>query len=116
MDIEKEIKEIKAALLRIEQRLGATTGTKRKEGLAPSAPQSADLDDFSGAIGGIRLLVSKGFFKQRRSMGEVIQALSDEGYLYSKQAFQIAVTRLSKTGGPLTAVKQGKKKTYADRK
>ena len=115
MDIEKEIKEIKNALLRIEQKLDKGP-QKNNSSRQKSAPEDSVSDDFGGATGGIRLLVSKGFFKQRRAMGEVIAALNGEGYLYSKQAFQIAVTRLSRPGGPLTAVKQGKKKVYADRK
>ena len=72
--------------------------------------------EFSGATGGVRFLVSKGFFSSKRSFGEVKKALGDNSYHYSKQAVQGSLNNLSKTGGLLVSVREQGKKLYAKRK
>jgi hypothetical protein len=80
MDVEKEIKEIKNALLRIEQMLENSRPVKDSTTSKKISRHDKSSDeDFAGATGGIRLLIAKGFFKQRRAMSEVIQALHGEG-------------------------------------
>lgn len=118
MNLENEIKEIKAALARIELAISGQDKTQasRKKSIRKDVSENDDDDNFSGATGGVRLLISKGFFKQRRQFGEIKSTLQADGYLYSKQAFQNAVARMAKVGGPLTAIKQGKNKVYAERK
>lgn len=117
MNIENEIKEIKATLARIEAALSGQSATQdSQKGRRSKAVKGKNDEDYSGATGGIRLLISKGFFKQRRQFAEIKSTLQADGYLYSKQAFQNAVARLAKVGGPLTAIKQGKNKVYAERK
>lgn len=73
-------------------------------------------NDFSGATGGLRLLVTKGFFDKKRSFGEIKQGLADRGYHYSKQAVQTPLNALSKAGGLLVGLKEKGKKVYAKRK
>lgn len=69
-------------------------------------------DDFSGATGGIRFLISKGFFGDKRVIGEIRSALEKNGYHYSGPAVQMACKRLSKRSGPLTALQEGGRKVY----
>jgi hypothetical protein len=82
----------------------------------PKAAGSARADVFDGAVGGVRLLISKGFFNSRRSFAEVEKAMQDEGYHYSKQAVQMPLGRLSNVGGPLVALKNKGKNIYVKRK
>jgi hypothetical protein len=72
--------------------------------------------NFSGATGGLRLLVSKGFFDRRRFFTEVEAELRKQGYHYSKQAIQTPLNRLSAPSGPLVSLKEKGKKVYAKRK
>jgi hypothetical protein len=71
---------------------------------------------FSGATGGLRLLISTGFFDRKRAFSEIEAELLKHGYNYSKQAVQTPLNRLSKTGGPLVGFKEKGKKVYAKRK
>ena len=61
--------------------------------------------DFGGATGGLRLLMSKGFFDRRRFFSEIETELQKQGYHYSKQAIQTPLNRLSKSGGPLVGLR-----------
>ena len=72
--------------------------------------------DFKGATGGLRLLISRGFFDRKHTFGEIEEALSGRGYHYSKQAIQTPLNTLSKAGGPLVGFKKEGKKVYAKRK
>ena len=72
--------------------------------------------DFSGATGGLRLLISKGFFDRKRSFSEIEGELLKNAYHYSKQAIQTPLNRLSKTGGALVGFKEKGRKVYAKRK
>lgn len=72
--------------------------------------------NFTGATGGLRLLVSKGFFDRRRFFSEIEAELRKLGYHYSKQAIQTPLNRLSAPGGPLVSLKEKGKKVYAKRK
>jgi len=80
--------------------------------------KGADLaqEDFKGATGGIRFLISKGFFDRKRFFGEIKEALAANNYHYSKQAVQTPLGALSKPGGLLVAFKESGKKVYAKRK
>jgi len=72
--------------------------------------------DFGGATGGLRLLLSKGFFDRKRHFHEIETELQNRGYHYSKQAVQTPLNRLSRADGPLVGFKQKGKKVYAKRK
>jgi hypothetical protein len=73
-------------------------------------------DSFSGATGGIRFLISKGFFDRKRAFGEIKKALADNGYHYSKQAVQTPLNALSRPGSLLVSFREGGRKVYAKRK
>jgi hypothetical protein len=105
MDIEKAIKDLDRRVAKLEGKSEPAKSAKAtKKG------------EFAGATGGIRYLISKGFFRQKRTFAEVRQALTDEGYHYIKQAVQNPLTAMSKAGGPLVSLKEGKRKVYATRK
>jgi hypothetical protein len=88
---------------------GATLGIKPKS----SAKSAAS---FEGATGGLRLLLSHGFFDRRRRFFEIEGELNKHGYHYSKQAIQTPLNRLSKQSGPLVGLKEQGHKVYAKRK
>jgi hypothetical protein len=79
-------------------------------------PKSNESRNFKGATGGLRLLISKGFFNRKRTFGEIKEALASHEYHYSKQAVQSPLNSLSKSGGPLVSFKEKGKKVYAKRK
>jgi hypothetical protein len=72
--------------------------------------------DFKGATGGLRFLITKGFFDRRRRFVEITAELEKQGYHYSRQAVQTPLTRLSRVGGPLVSLDDKGKKAYAKRK
>jgi len=107
---------MKNASLTIEQRIArledAVFGRKRKtrSGAAPKP------SDFSGATGGVRLLISKAFFKKKKALAEIRAALAEHGYHYSAQAVHEALKRLTTKGGPLVSLQEGGRKIYVERK
>ncbi len=72
--------------------------------------------DYSGPTGGVRYLISMEFFKEKRDLASVREQLSREDYHYSRQAIHEALKVLSKSTGPLVALKEGKRKSYVERK
>lgn len=105
--IEKAIPEILARLSRLEK---AVFSDRQKQ------PSAAQQEQFNGPTGGVRLLVSKNFFKSKRNLGEVRNELTKDEYHYSAQAVHEALKRLSGKDGPLVALTQGEKKLYVKRK
>lgn len=73
-------------------------------------------ENFTGPTGGVRLLVSEGFFKTKRRLSEARSALAKKDYHYSAAAIQTALNRLSTRAGPLAAFKEGGKKLYVKRR
>src|SRR5712691_5140293 len=71
---------------------------------------------FKGPTGGLRFLISKGFFDRKRTFGEIKEALASHGYHYSKQAVQTPLNSLSKAGSLLVSFRVGGRKVYAKRK
>ncbi len=65
---------------------------------------------------GLRILVSNGFFESKRDLGDVREALADIGYLYSRQAVDMALKRFSQREGVLVSLKESGQKFYALRK
>jgi hypothetical protein len=100
--------------LTIEQRLArlekAVFGAKDKQALTKPAK------GFKGATGGVRFLISEGFFKKKQGLSEVRTALSSNGYHYSKQAVHGALNNLTSKGGPLVSLEEAGRKVYAERK
>ncbi len=75
-----------------------------------------DEEKFSGAKGGVLLLVSKAFFSKKRSAPEVKIALDKLEYFYSIQVVQTTLNRLSGKSGPLIPSEEAGKKMYVKRK
>jgi len=73
-------------------------------------------NNFKGATGGLRLLISEGFFDKKKNFGEIKMGLADKNYNYSAQAIQTPLNNLSKSGGPLVGFREGGKKVYAKRR
>jgi hypothetical protein len=69
-----------------------------------------------GPTGGLRTLITQGFFKSKRNLADSRAALEKNDYHYSAQAVDMALKRLSKRDGPLVSFKEGGKKLYAKRK
>jgi hypothetical protein len=104
---EKTIKVIEKRLARLED---AVFGKKIRP-----APKVKG-ESFSGATGGVRLLISKDFFGSKRVLGEVRDALTKDGYHYSRQTVDMALSGLSLRKGPLTVLKEGGRNVYVIRK
>ena len=107
MDQAKNIKEITTRLERLEKAVFSDKPTTR---LATKEK------NFSGATGGIRLLISKKIFKKKQDLGSVKKHLESNNYYYSRQAIHEALKSLSKGRGILTAIEEGGKKVYVERK
>jgi hypothetical protein len=96
--------------------------TKRIEKLertvfgGPNPQKDVRVEEFKGATGGLRLLLSQGFFDQRRTFAETKAELEKNGYNYSRQAVQTPLTRLSNVGGPLVSLTGKGRNAYAKRK
>lgn len=78
-----------------------------------------DVKEFGGTTGGVRLLISRGFFKMKKNLSEIRAELEKHGYHYSSQAIDMALRRLSKLKGPLVVLRQGRNKRnklYCERK
>lgn len=73
-------------------------------------------NNFTGIKGGILLLIENGFFKTPHTAPEVKASMEENDYHYSIQAVQTALKRLADSRGPLTSMKVGKSKVYAERK
>lgn len=71
---------------------------------------------YTGPTGGVRLLFDEGFFKQKRSVEEVHQALEKRDYLYIKDVVRNSLNRMASPSGPLVAIKGKAGKEYAIRK
>ena len=82
-----------------------------KEKRAPKKFQN-----FSGPAGGVRLLVSHGFFKVKRSLNDARNALAKDGYHYGAAQVQTALNRLSRRNGLLVPSREAGKKMYVNRK
>ncbi|SRR6266498_2869469 len=106
-EINKTLKDLQSRVEKLERAVFA----KREK-----ASTETTANDFKGATGGLRLLVSKGFFDRKRAFGEITEAVASHGYHYSKQAIQTPLNNLSKPGSILVSLKEGGKKFYAKRK
>jgi len=104
---EKAIREIIARLTRLEK---AVFGRNEKQTTA------SQKNNFAGPSGGVRMLISKNFFKTKKNLGDVRKALGENDYHYGAPQVQTALNRLSTRTGPLAASTEGGKKVYVGRK
>jgi len=85
-------------------------------GANPKKKRALSQDEFKGATGGLRLLLSTGFFDRRRQFSEIETELNKQGYHYSKQAIQTPLNRMSLQSGSLVGLREHGHKVYAKRK
>jgi hypothetical protein len=109
MNANQNIQISKDLVLRVEKLERAVFGTGNPKAITQRQA-------FKGATGGLRWLVSKGFFDRKQKFGEIEAELRKHGYYYSKQAVQTPLNNLSRKGGPLVGFKEKGKKVYAKRK
>lgn len=110
--LRKIIEDHEERILRLENSANVTKSIVAKKGSIKSQEES----DFVGPTGGVKFLISKGFFNQRRIFAEVKKELQSNNYNHSRQSINAALGVLSKRNGPLVTLKEGKRKEYADRK
>ncbi|MCI0352389.1 MAG: hypothetical protein L0Z53_23475 [Acidobacteriales bacterium] len=104
---EQAIRKLEQRIARLEKAVfGDTQQDARKK----------STNHFRGASGGVRLLISKGFFKKKRGLSDVRTALSDSEYHYSRQAVHAALSHLSAMRGPLVSLQEGGRTVYVERK
>ena len=109
MDEEKIIKQILNRLNRLELAVFGKKNVKTK--LLKSKKE------FKGTTGGIRLLISKSFFKgKKRAFDEIKKDLNKNDYYSSRQSIQASLGQLSTSKGPLVKIKERGKNYYAERK
>lgn len=85
MHIEHELKEIRAALSRIEGLLSASSkhaGPPKKKISTPSQEE-----DFTGASGGVRLLISKGYFSSAAALPKLWKRLKPTDIYTASRGF-----------------------------
>lgn len=79
-------------------------------------------NNYSGSIGGIRFIINEGFFKELRSLAEIVSRLHQEGFNYRKQVIATSLLRLVRnrelTRLPITNSNGGRigKWNYAERR
>jgi hypothetical protein len=111
--IEKQITDILSRLADHERRISLLEGRATS---VPSKKPAETKTDYSGPTGGVKYLISQGFMREKRDLAAVRGQLSQEGYHYSRQAVHEALKALSKPSCPLVGLKDGKRKTYVERK
>ena len=110
--LKKILEDHEKRILRLEKTINKPRTEVTKEKVEKNQKQNY----YSAPTGGVRFLVSNGFFKQRRIFTEVKKELQSNNYNHSRQSINRTLNSLSKHDGPLVALKEGKLKEYADRK
>jgi len=104
---DEAIKALEARVARLED---AVFVKKAKPSLVKKS------ESYSGATGGVRFLIAKEFFKEKRKLGDVWDALTKNGYHWSRQAVDMALKGLSSRRGPLVLLKEGGHNVFVRRK
>jgi hypothetical protein len=112
MDGRSSQKNLVARIEALESAVFGSTASAKPKLQSSKVP----IDNFKGATGGLRLLISKGFFDRRRKFSEIETELIKQGYHYSKQAIQTPLNRLSLQTGPLVGLREQGHKVYAKRR
>ena len=105
-----------SALLDVQRRLAALEDAVFGGINEGANLRGAGTTDYSGPAGAVLFLIKQQFFDQRRPLGQVREEATNHGYVYSGQAFSMALMRLSQKDGPLVVIKEGGRKLYARRK
>ncbi|MCH8986584.1 hypothetical protein IIA94_00205 [Patescibacteria group bacterium] len=82
--------------------------------------QSPQKISYSGATGGVKMLLAEGFFREPKALPEVVSHLHQEGFNYSRQVISVALLRFVRSRRLLrrpTENQKGREKwVYAERK
>lgn len=100
----------------IEKNLSVTrtpVGQNRTQKPKSDTPKE---DNYSGPSGGIRLLLDKGFFENKKGFSSIREELKSNNYHYPRQSVNSALTRLSIKSGPLVVLRESGRKIYVERK
>ena len=100
----------------IDQRLARLEKAVFGQKKGKSTTRPAARKNFEGPSGGVRFLVSQGFFRTKRGLADVRAALTKNDYHYVAPVVQTALNRQSTRTGPLATFKEGGKKMYVNRK
>jgi hypothetical protein len=106
---DKTFKTIEKRLVRLEKAVFS-------EKTGKSATRPATGKKLEGPSGGVRFLVSQGFFRSKRSLADVRAALAKNDYHYVAPVVQTALDRQSTRTGLLATFKEAGKKLYVNRK
>lgn len=97
---------------------GSARGDKRSSSVKVSAKK--DGKNYSGASGGIKMLIVNGFFQKPKLLSEVITRLRQEGFNYRRPVIAMALLRAvrnrSLTRLEVENPKNQEKWSYAERK
>jgi hypothetical protein len=63
----------------------------------------------------IQTLVDEGYFKKKRSIGDIQTALEERGYIYSTPSLSPTLIRLIRKRGPLRRIKEADGYKYVNR-
>jgi hypothetical protein len=106
---EKTLRTIDERLVRLEKAVFSQKKGKSTTRLAAGK-------NFEGPSGGVRFLISQGFFRTKRGLADVRAALAKNDYQYVAPVVQTALNRQATRTGPLATFKEGGKKMYVKRK
>ncbi len=92
---------------------------KDRASLTPESSKkssSVKVSDYSGVVGGIKLLYDQGFFSDGKKIQEIIEELKTNTYSYPRTSIQPALIRMSKPEGILIRSKKNNIYIYTKRK
>jgi hypothetical protein len=115
--IENEIQEVIDMLKDHGNRICALENTqKKKNNVTGEEKKNQNQKNYSGPKGGVLLLLDRGFFKDRKTVDDVHNALEKEKFIYKKDVARTTLNRLANSKGPLVKINENGKKFYAQRK
>jgi hypothetical protein len=93
--MKKDAVKIAEEIIRLVSELAALAGAPGSKGLVPTKKSSLSGErDWSGATGGIRLLVDEGKLDSPRTLPEIIESLKQEGRHYSNPTVSMGLLNL----------------------
>lgn len=110
MEITRKIEQLETRITALEE--AVLSRTTRAPAFTVGDRSSAQ----KGPSAGLRVLVGDGYFETKHDLADVREALARIGFLYSRQAVDMALKRFSQRDGALVALKEAGRKFYALRR
>lgn len=108
--------QLVAEINSLKQRVQMLENRTKKE-MVPAIQDKLPKKTYAGLVGGIQLLIDKGYFDELRQPSSVVKELSKEGYFHSLQSVDKTIRiGFLKNKKLLTRIKQNSKWVYAIRK